>query len=179
MFAKKSKLPKESHDKKTIFTDRKRITSCNCQTKENTGYLISQSSINDILFCAEFFRLGRSLLMMMEILNQFLKREVQVWTIKDNYRLGMDVGLKALALAFALTAEIERNLASQRTKEALARKRAAGVVLGRPKGHKSARVKPIGKEEEIARLSARGLSQTKIARKRKVHRWTLAKFLRE
>jgi DNA invertase Pin-like site-specific DNA recombinase len=147
--------------------------------KRKLGKLLAKLKKGDILICAELSRLGRSLLMIMEILNQCLKREVQVWTIKDNYQLGMDIGSKVLAFAFALTAEIERNLVSQRTKEALARKRAEGVVLGRPKGRKSTRVKLTGKEEEIARLSAHGLSQTKIARKLKVHRLTLAKFLRE
>jgi Site-specific recombinases, DNA invertase Pin homologs len=71
--------------------------------------------------------------MIMDILNQCLKREVQVWTIKDNYRLGADISSKVLAFAFGISAEIERNLISQRTKEALARRRAEGVVLGRPK----------------------------------------------
>jgi len=53
-----------------------------------------------------------------------MNRDVQVWTIKDNYRLGNDINSKVFAFAFGLSAEIERNLISQRTKEALARKRA-------------------------------------------------------
>ena len=145
--------------------------------KRKLGKLLAGLRKGDILVCAELSRLGRSLLMIMEILNQCLKREVQVWTIKDNYRLGADISSKVLAFAFALTAEIERNLVSQRTKEALSRKRAEGIILGRPKGRKSARVKLTGREEEIIRLLRRGYSQTRAARRLKVHRLTLGKFL--
>ena len=80
----------------------------------------------DILICSELSRLGRNLLMIMGILNECMNRDIQVWTIKDNYRLGSDISSKVLAFAFGLSAEIERNLISQRTKEALARKRAEG-----------------------------------------------------
>lgn len=118
-------------------------------------------------------------MMIMDILNQCLKREVQVWTIKDNYRLGADISSKILAFAFGLSAEIERNLISQRTKEALARRRSEGVILGRPKGRKSARVKFSGREEEIARPLKRGYSKSRIARRLKVHRITLGKFIRD
>lgn len=75
-----------------------------------------------------------------------------MWTIKDSYRLGDDIQSKMLAFAFALSAEIERNLISQRTKEALAREKAEGVVLGRPKGRKSDKVKLSGKEDIIKDL---------------------------
>lgn len=146
--------------------------------KRKLGKLLAGLQKGDILICAELSRLGRSLMMIMEILNQCLKREVQVWTIKDNYRLGADISSKVLAFAFALTAEIERNLVSQRTKEALARKRAEGVVLGRPKGSKSSRVKLTGREEEIIRLLQRGWSKSRIAKRMKVHRITLGNFIR-
>jgi len=147
--------------------------------KRKLGKVLAKLKAGDILICSELSRLGRSLLMIMDILNQCLKREVQVWTIKDNYRLGMDISSKVLAFAFGLSAEIERNLISQRTKEALARRRAEGVVLGRPKGRKSSRVKLTGREEEIARLLRRGYSKSRIARRLKVHRITLGKFIRD
>lgn len=147
--------------------------------KRKLGEVLAKLQKGDILICAELSRLGRSLLMIMDILNQCLKREVQVWTVKDNYRLGMDISSKVLAFAFGLSAEIERNLISQRTKEALARRRAEGVVLGRPKGRKSSRVKLTGREEEILRLLRSGHSKSSIARRLEVHRITLDKFIRE
>lgn len=91
--------------------------------KRKLGIILGSMQKDDILICAELSRLGRNLLMIMAILNQCMKQEVQVWTIKDNYRLGSDINSKVLAFAFGLSAEIERNLISQRTKEALARKK--------------------------------------------------------
>ncbi|MDR0408737.1 MAG: recombinase family protein [Campylobacteraceae bacterium] len=103
----------------------------------------------------------------------------QVWTIKDNYRLGSDINSKVLAFAFGLSAEIERNLISQRTKEALARKRAEGVVLGRPKGSKSKVKKLTGKEAEIKTLLEKRVSKSAIARILGVHRLTVANFVKD
>jgi DNA invertase Pin-like site-specific DNA recombinase len=102
-----------------------------------------------------------------------------VWTIKDNYRLGDNIQSKVLAFAFALSAEIERNLISQRTKEALARRKAEGVVLGRPVGSKSRSVKLSGHEKEIQDLRAKNISKSAIRRILGVHRMTVDVFLRE
>ena len=146
--------------------------------KRRLGTVLNKMEKHDILVCSELSRLGRSLLMIMSILNQCLKNEVRVWTIKDNYRLGSDINSKVLAFAFSLSAEIERNLISQRTREALARRRAEGVVLGRPRGRKSSRVKLTGREDEIMDLLARGWSKSRIARHMKVHRITLSNFIR-
>jgi len=129
------------------------------------GKLLLKMERGDILICSELSRLGRNLLMIMGILNECMNRDIQVWTIKDNYRLGSDISSKVdnyrlgsdisskvLAFAFGLSAEIERNLISQRTKEALARKKAEGVILGRPKGRKSSKTKLTGKEIQIIEL---------------------------
>ncbi|MDR2178546.1 MAG: master DNA invertase Mpi family serine-type recombinase [Treponema sp.] len=140
------------------------------------GGLLKRLKKGDILICSELSRLGRSLFMIMDVLNQCMKREIQLWTIKDNYRLGADISSKVLAFAFGLSAEIERNLISQRTKEALARASAEGVHIGRPKGSKNKTLKLSGKENKIRELQARGFSQAKIARMLGVHRFTLYRF---
>ncbi|MDR1088194.1 MAG: master DNA invertase Mpi family serine-type recombinase [Coriobacteriales bacterium] len=147
--------------------------------KRKLGKLLKRVKADDLIICAELSRLGRNLFMIMEILNICMAKGCKVWTIKDNYRLGEDIQSKVLAFAFGLSAEIERNLISQRTREALARKRAEGVVLGRPKGKKSKRVKLSGKEEAIRVLLADNHSKSEIARIFKVNRSTLNAFINE
>jgi DNA invertase Pin-like site-specific DNA recombinase len=142
------------------------------------GKLLKKMKSGDILICSELSRLGRNLLMIMAVLNDCMNRDIQVWTIKDNYRLGSDINSKVLAFAFGLSAEIERNLISQRTKEALARKRAEGVILGRPKGRKSKVKKLTGKEAEIKNMLAKRISKSAIARILGVHRLTVAEFVK-
>lgn len=146
--------------------------------KRALGPLLKNIKKDDILICAELSRLGRNLFMIMEILNICMQKECLVWTIKDNYRLGDDIQSKVLAFAFGLSAEIERNLISQRTKEALAKRRAEGVVLGRPKGSKSSRVKLSGQEDVIRVLLERKVSKCEIARIFNVHRTTVDTFIR-
>lgn len=114
----------------------------------------------------------------MGILNECMNRDIQVWTIKDNYRLGSDINSKVLAFAFGLSAEIERNLISQRTKEALARKRAEGVILGRPKGSKSKKTKLTGQEKKVHELLDKKVSYSAIGRILGVHRLTVSAFVK-
>ena len=142
------------------------------------GKLLKRMKKGDILICSELSRLGRNLLMIMGILNECMNKDIQVWTIKDNYRLGSDINSKVLAFAFGLSAEIERNLISQRTKEALARKRAEGVVLGRPKGKKSSKTKLTGQEQKIKELLDKKVSYSAIGRILGVHRLTVSAFVK-
>lgn len=147
--------------------------------KRTLGKLLKKTKKDDILICSELSRLGRSLFMIMEVLNFCMKRDVKIWTIKDNYRLGEDIQSKVLAFAFGLSAEIERNLISQRTKEALARKKAEGIILGRPKGKKSSKVKLSGKELQIQKLLDKNVSYSAIGRILGVNRITVSKFANE
>ena len=142
------------------------------------GRLLKKMKKGDVLICSELSRLGRNLLMIMGILNECMNRDIHVWTIKDNYRLGSDISSKVLAFAFGLSAEIERNLISQRTKEALARKRAEGVILGRPKGSKSKKTKLTGQELKIRDLLEKKVSYSAIGRILGVHRLTVSTFVK-
>ena len=149
--------------------------------KRELGKLLEHVRKGDLIICAELSHLGRNLFMIMEILSLCMKKECKVWTIKDNYRLGDDIQSKVLAFAFGLSAEIERNLISQRTKEALARKRSEGVVLGRPKGrmNKPENKKLYGKGDLIDKMLQKSISKREIARTCHVCRNTLEKFLKQ
>ncbi|GAB7141395.1 master DNA invertase Mpi family serine-type recombinase [Deferribacterales bacterium RsTz2092] len=154
------------------------ISASKALDKRKLGMLISAIKTGDIIIASELSRLGRNLLQVMSILHHCLSSGAVVWTIKDNYRLGQDIQSKVLAFAFGLAAEIERNLISQRTKEALARLKVEGKVLGRPKGRKSTKVKLSGKEETIRNMLRRGLRQYVIAKRLHVHRITLSNFIK-
>ena len=152
------------------------ISGVQVPEKRLLGLLIGAAKTGDLIVCSELSRLGRNLFMIMSILNILLLNGVKIWTIKDNYRLGNDIQGKILAFGFSLSAEIERNLISQRTKEALARKKSEGFRLGRPPGSKSKRLKLSGHEAEIQALLDAKVSKSAIARKYGVCRKTVAAF---
>ena len=155
------------------------ISGTKSYNKRQLGRLLKKVEKGDLIICSELSRLGRSLFMIMDILNICMNKECQVWTIKDNYRLGDDISSKVLAFAFGLSAEIERNLISQRTKEALSRKKAEGVVLGRPKGSKTSpeKHKLYFKRQLIVSLLNEGVSKRQIAIIVKVDRGTLNRYI--
>ena len=131
---------------------------------------------DDTIISTEITRLGRSLLMIFSIMAYCLGKGCGIWTIKEGWRLGDNLTSKVLAFAFGLAAEIERALISERTRDALARKRAEGVQLGRPKGALGKHTKLTGKETVIQTLLDLGNSYASIARSLKVDRSTLVRF---
>jgi len=142
------------------------------------GGLLNRMKTGDILIVSELSRLGRNLMQIMSILNRCMENNIQVFTIKENYELGNNINSKVLAFAFGLSAEIERNLISQRTKEALARKKAEGVILGRPRGTRSNKVRLTGHEAEIKELLDKGISKSAIGRLLGCHRLTVDDFIK-
>ena len=146
--------------------------------KRKLGILLKKLKKDDILICSEISRLGRNLLQVMTILNFCMQKEIQVWTIKDNYRLGADIQSKVLAFAFSLSAEIERNLISQRTEEALSRIKASGRKLGRQFGSRNKKHILDGKEKDILKLINKGLPKKQIAKLMRVSIFTLYQFLK-
>lgn len=105
------------------------ISSQEILEKRKLNSLLAKLKKGDVLITTEISRLGRKLFEIMEILNLCLKRECKVLTIKENYNLGYDIPSKVLAFSFGISAEMERTLISQRTKEALARVKAGGKKI--------------------------------------------------
>ncbi len=99
--------------------------------KRAVGQILEQAQAGDTLIVSEFSRLGRSMLECMEILSIAFQKEIQIFAVKGNWQLDNSLQSKIMAMAFSIAAEIERDLISQRTKEALAARKKAGVTLGR------------------------------------------------
>lgn len=143
------------------------------------GKLLKKMKKGDTLIVSELSRMGRNLMQIMKILHDCMETDIMVYTVKEKYELGNNINSKVLAFAFGLSAEIERNLISQRTKEALARRKAEGQILGRPKGSKSKSLKLTGKEEKIKRYLDKKVSYSAIARLMGVNRMTVASFVKD
>ena len=154
------------------------ISGTKVYNKRELGKLLNRVKKEDVIICSELSRLGRNLFMIMEILSICMKKDCKVWTIKDNFRLGDDIQSKVLAFAFGLSAEIERNLISQRTKEALRLKKAEGVHIGRIKGSRNSYTKLTGKDEYIKQRLLEGCTKTQLAKDLKVDRTTLYRYLK-
>jgi DNA invertase Pin-like site-specific DNA recombinase len=128
----------------------------------------------DVIVVSELSRLGRSMLECMEILSIALQKGVHVYAIKGNWQLDESIQSKIVAMAFSMAAEIERDLISARTKEALRYKREQGVKLGRPKGPGKSKLDQY--RPEIEALLANGSTQRFIARRYRtteanLHNW--------
>ena len=163
-----------------IVVDRwvmEKISSRKALNKRQLGQLLDDLQPNDILIAAEISRLGRSLLEVMHILEYCLNKNCQVWTIKENYRLGNDIQSKVMAFAFGLSAEIERNLISQRTKASLESVRATGKRLGRPFSAQSKKLKLSKNTNKIKELLDMGLTKYRIAKIMQVKQTTVSRFI--
>jgi putative DNA-invertase from lambdoid prophage Rac len=168
-------------DQKKIHVDKwieETISGVKKYHERKLGKLLKNLKKDDILIVSELSRLGRNLMEVMSILHDCMDRDSKVYAIKEGYKLGNNINSKVLAFAFGLSAEIERNLISQRTKEALARKRSEGKTLGRPKGSLSKKTKLTGKEEEIKELLRKKVSVSAIGRILGVHRLTADNFIK-
>lgn len=147
--------------------------------KRQLGAVIRRMHRGDLLLCTELSRLGRNMLMIMGILNKCSERGIKIHTIKDNFDLSDNINSKIIAFAFALAAEIERNLISQRTKEALAVRKMNGMKLGRPNGSSKKKANFCNQADVVRQMMTTGYSMSQIAKSLGIHRNTLRKYMSE
>lgn len=144
--------------------------------KRKIAQILENTQAGDNLVVSELSRLGRSMLECMEILSIASQKGLRIYAVKGNWTLDNSIQSKIVAMAFSMAAEIERDLISQRTKEALAARKKAGVILGRPRGIGKSKLDPY--RPEIEALLANGSKQTFIAHRYKTTPANLNRWLK-
>lgn len=168
-FAEKNELKIERWYTETV--------SGSVSTKDRKlSLLLRKLEPGDVLIVTEISRLSRTLLEIMTILNSCIKKDVILYSTKEGYVFQNDINSKVLGFAFGLMAEIERNLISMRTKEALARRKQEGVILGRKLGFEPKMCLLHEQKAEVVKALGQGMTHAAIARKYGVSRTTVSRF---
>lgn len=142
------------------------------------GKVIEGLNKGDALIVSELSRLGRSVLQILEILKTLKEKDVRVFTVKENFSsAGDEMTSKIMTMVFGMLAELERDLISKRTKEALATKRAQGVRLGRPPV--PGKSKLDSRADEIRKLVDKGVGPTSLAKIFNCTPPTMSNFIRK
>ncbi len=142
------------------------------------GSLLRRMKRGDTLIVTEISRLSRTLTDIMAIMGLCLKKEINLYTTKEGYSFDNTINSKVLCFAFGLVAEIERNLISMRTKEALALRKAEGMVLGRKKGSYTKFNILVENRQSIIQMLNKNKSITYICKEFNLSRDTFDKFRR-
>lgn len=144
----------------------------------NLGLIVDRLKRDDIIIITEISRLSRTLSEVMTILSRCMEKGIHLYSLNDRYVLDDSLDGKVVSFAFSLVSEIEHNLMSVRTKEALAHKKTAGVQLGRPKGSDAKQSFLEENREEVLSMLERGESIVAICKHFKVSRNTYYQFRR-
>lgn len=142
------------------------------------GDILKRLKSGDTLIVTEISRLSRTLIDVMNIIHQCIEREITLHSTKEGYTFENNLNSKILGFAFGLVAEIERNLISARTKEALALRKANGMILGRPVGSAPKRKILVDNHDELMELINQGMPYKKIGKKMRVSVCTIDRYLR-
>ncbi|PYS47716.1 MAG: resolvase [Acidobacteria bacterium] len=145
--------------------------------KRKIAEVLDSLSAKDVVVVSELSRLGRSMLECMEILSLSTRKGIIIYAVKGNWKLDHSIQSKIIAMAFSMAAEIERDLISQRTTEALRYKKAQGIKLGRPPGPGKSKLDVY--RPEIEGLLANGATQRFIAGRYKTTEANLHHWLRK
>jgi DNA invertase Pin-like site-specific DNA recombinase len=169
-FANEKKMAIDSWVEETI-SSRKKLEH------RKLSELLNSIKEGDVIIMTELSRLGRSLMEVMSILHDLMNKKAKVFTTKERYELGNNINSQILAFAFGLSAQIERDMISMRTKEALDRCRSEGKKLGRPKGSFSTTTKLTEHKATIAELLSKQVPIASIARILGVSRGTVSHYV--
>ena len=145
--------------------------------KRKIAQVIDSLKEGDTILVSELSRLGRSMLECMEILSIALEKKITIYAVKGNWQLDQSIQSKIIAMAFSMAAEIERDLISQRTKEALAARKKQGVKLGRPKGTGKSKLDQY--KPEIEALLTNGATQKFIAQRYDATEATVSRWVKK
>ncbi len=154
-----------------------KVSGVKSPEQRNLGKLLKRIKQGDILIVSELSRLGRSIFMLFSIIESLQKKGICLYTVKENLTLDDSIQTKAILFAFGLSAEIERKLIVERTKEALNLRKEQGIKLGRPVGSKNKTNRLDSQKNRIKRMLKLGFSKEKICRKIKCSSKTLRKYL--
>lgn len=147
------------------------------ESDRKLGNTLRRLKKGDTLIVSELSRLSRTLLEIMSIMRSLLTRGVILYSVKENFSLADNINSKVILFAFGLAAEIERDLISARTKEALATKKAEGVVLGRKTGDCPKMKLLMDNREEIMSKYSSGTKISRLCKQYGVSTGTMSKFL--
>lgn len=170
------KLANEAHLGHVSFIEEK-ISGKVSWRKRQIAAILEQAQEGDAIIVSELSRLGRSMLECMEILSLAMQRGIRVYAVKGNWQLNNSIQSKIVAMAFAMAAEIERDLISQRTKEALTARKQQGMTLGRPKGVGKSKLDAY--QMEITAFLNNGATKTWIAKKYGTTRRNLSHWIKQ
>jgi putative DNA-invertase from lambdoid prophage Rac len=155
------------------------VSSRKSQKDRRIEEFINRLNPVDSLIVSELSRLGRSTSEVIELVNEMIKRKINLISIKQGLRISskMDMQTKVVVTMFSLFAELERDIISERTKAALAGKKANGVRLGKPKGTIQSS-KLDDRQETIRELLKHRVSKSAIARMVGTSRTNLVEYIR-
>ena len=153
------------------------ISGAKDEKKRKINQILKKLQQGDTIICTEISRLGRSMQVVWRIMDICLTLGASIISLKENYRLSNDPMSKFILSVYSYAAETERNLISERTKEGLAARKRAGVVLGRPIGALSKKLKLDPYKDHIVSLLKEKVPITTIAKCYEVNPSTVHDFL--
>ena len=175
----KNDILRLSNDKglgQVLFVEEK-VSGTVSWKKRKIAKILEELNEGDNLIVSELSRIGRSMLEIMQVLSYSLDKEINVYAVKGNWQLDNSIQSKIMAMVFSMAAEIERDLISKRTREALKAKKAQGIKLGRPKGTGKSKLDKF--RPEIEALLNNGSSQKFIANRYNITQANLSLWLKK